>query len=64
MRVKIGWKLVMLLVIVATGNHFFFDAMGGALAIGVGYLAASWVESPARRVQRWQAGRESAAATS
>ena len=26
----------MLLVIVATGNHFFFDAAGGALAIGIG----------------------------
>jgi hypothetical protein len=53
---------VMLLVIVATGNHFFFDAAGGALAIGIGYLAASWIDSPATREQRWQPGRESAAA--
>jgi PAP2 superfamily len=62
----LGWSYpaVMLLVIVATGNHFFFDAVGGALAIGVGYLVASWVESPAKRVRRWQPGRESAAATS
>jgi hypothetical protein len=62
----LGWSYpaVMLLVIVATGNHFFFDAVGGALAIGVGYLAASWVGSPAKRAPRWQSGRESAAATS
>jgi hypothetical protein len=62
----IGWSYpaVMMFVIVATGNHFFFDAAGGALAIGVGFLAASWVDSRARPVQRWQAGRESAVALS
>jgi hypothetical protein len=49
-----GYPVVMLLVIVATGNHFFFDAAGGALAIGIGYLAASWVDSPAKRAARWQ----------
>jgi hypothetical protein len=54
---------VMLLVIVATGNHFFFDAAGGALAIGFGYVAASWVDSPARRARRWQPDRGSAVAT-
>jgi PAP2 superfamily protein len=61
----IGWSypVVMLLVIVATGNHFFFDAAGGALAIGVGYLSASWVDSPAKRAKRWQPDRGSAAAT-
>jgi hypothetical protein len=61
----VGWSypLVMLLVIVATGNHFFFDALGGALAIGVGYVAASWVDSPARRPRRWQADRGSAVVT-
>jgi PAP2 superfamily protein len=60
----IGWSypLVMLLVIVGTGNHFFFDAAGGALAIGIGFAAASWVE-PARRAKRWQPERGSAAAT-
>jgi hypothetical protein len=62
----IGWSypVVMMFVIVATGNHFFFDAVGGALAIGAGYLFASWIESPARPARRWQAGRESAAAMS
>jgi hypothetical protein len=61
----VGWSYpaVMLLVIVATGNHFFFDAAGGALAIGIGYLAASWVDSPARRAKRWRPERGSAVAT-
>jgi hypothetical protein len=60
----IGWSYpaVMLLIIVATGNHFFFDAAGGALAIGIGYAAASLVDSPAKRAKRWQPDRESAAA--
>jgi len=60
----IGWSYpaVMLLVIVGTGNHFFFDAVGGALAIGAGFLAASRLETRAKRVQRWQPARESAAA--
>jgi hypothetical protein len=61
-----GWSypVVMLLVIVATGNHFFFDAAAGALAIAAGYAVASWVDSPATRVRRWQPARESAAALS
>jgi hypothetical protein len=60
----IGWSYpaVMLLVIVATGNHFFFDAAGGALAIGIGYVTASWVDSPAKHARRWQPDRESAVA--
>jgi PAP2 superfamily len=60
----IGWSYpaVMLLVIVGTGNHFFFDAVGGALAIGVGFLVASWIETPARRVRRSRPVRASAAA--
>jgi PAP2 superfamily protein len=60
----IGWSypVVMLLVIVATGNHFFFDAAAGGLAIAFGFVAASWAESPAKRAPRWQPARESAAA--
>jgi hypothetical protein len=60
----IGWSypVVMLLVIVATGNHFFFDAAGGALAIAVGYVAARWVGSPAKRAELWQPDRGSAVA--
>jgi len=62
----IGWSYpaVMLLVIVATGNHFFFDAAGGALAIGFGFVAASWVDPPAKRAERWQPDRGSAVAMS
>jgi hypothetical protein len=60
----LGWSypFVMLVVIVATGNHFFFDAGGGALAIGVGFVAASWIDSPAKNAKRWQPDRGSAAA--
>jgi hypothetical protein len=60
----VGWSYpaVMLLVIVGTGNHFFFDAVGGALAIGAGFLVARRAGSPARREERWRAARESAAA--
>ena len=45
----LGWSypVVMLLVIVGTGNHFFFDAAAGALAIGVGYAAAR-ITAPGR----------------
>jgi PAP2 superfamily len=62
----LGWSypVVMLLVIVATGNHFFFDAAAGSAAIAAGLAVASWVDSPATRVRRWQAGPESAAALS
>ena len=48
----LSYPLVMLLVIVATGNHFFFDAAGGALAIGAGYLLAIWVGSARRESRR------------
>jgi PAP2 superfamily protein len=60
----IGWSypVVMLLVIVGTGNHFFFDAAAGGLTMAIGYLVASWVESPAKRAQRWQPAREPAGA--
>jgi hypothetical protein len=57
------YPAVMLLVIVGTGNHFFFDAIGGAVAVGLGFLVARWIETPARRGRRWQAVRGSAAAT-
>jgi hypothetical protein len=59
-----GYPIVMMIVIVATGNHFFFDAAAGAVAIAVGYVAASWIGSPARPARRWQAAREAAVSTS
>jgi hypothetical protein len=60
----LGWSypLVMLVVIVGTGNHFFFDAAAGGLAIAAGFLIASWVDAP-RRESRRRSGWESAAAT-
>ena len=58
-----SYPVLMLLVIVATGNHFFFDAAAGAVAIGVGYLMASWVDS-ATHAPRRRPARGFAAATS
>jgi PAP2 superfamily len=62
----VGWSYpaVMTVVIVATGNHFFFDAAAGALAIAAAYVAASWLDVPARHARRWQPAGEAAAAMS
>jgi hypothetical protein len=47
-----SYPAVMLVVIVGTGNHFFFDAAAGAVAIGVGYAAAKLtVPARARRTR-------------
>lgn len=54
---------VMLLVIVATGNHFFFDAAAGALAIGAAYVIASRF-GYAMRAPRTRTAAGSVAATS
>lgn len=44
------YPLAMLVVIVATGNHFVFDAALGALVVLVGWLVARMlVEAPAQR---------------
>src|SRR3712207_5793164 len=43
-----AYPVAMLFIIVATGNHFFLDAAAGALAIGVGFAAASWVDASAK----------------
>jgi PAP2 superfamily protein len=39
------YPAVMLFVIVATGNHFLFDAVAGALTVGVAAAAAWWLTS-------------------
>jgi PAP2 superfamily len=59
----IGWSypVVMLIVIVATGNHFFFDALAGGIAIAAGFAVASWIDSPTTRRRRWQSAAGSAA---
>src|SRR5436190_2535748 len=56
------YPAVMLFVIVATGNHFFFDAAAGGLTIVTGYVIARWVGS-ARRAPRRRAAAGSAALT-
>jgi hypothetical protein len=60
----LGWSypVVMLFVIVGTGNHFFFDAAAGALTIGAGYVTARRLDS-ARRAPRTRSVRGSAALT-
>lgn len=42
-NLAIAYPCVMLLAIVATGNHFILDAVGGALALGIAYLLAKKV---------------------
>ncbi|SEO26341.1 phosphatase PAP2 family protein [Actinacidiphila rubida] len=37
------YPLFTLTVIVATGNHFWLDAVGGALCLAVGYALVSWL---------------------
>jgi hypothetical protein len=39
---------LMLVAIVGTGNHFFLDAIGGALTMGLGLLLARWRMRTAR----------------
>jgi hypothetical protein len=34
------YPVATLLVIISTGNHFWMDALGGAVCLGIGYLAA------------------------
>jgi hypothetical protein len=63
----IGWSYpaVMMIVIVATGNHFFFDAAAGAVALAAGYVVARWISAPAAtREPTLRAVRESVAALS
>lgn len=59
----LGWSYpaVMLLTVVGTGNHFFFDAAAGGIVMAAGYVAAKRITAavPARD---WQARRESAVA--
>lgn len=60
---SIGHVLVTFTVIVATGNHYWLDALGGAVVVGIGVLAADlargkpvmWDASASRRL--WRRGR-------
>lgn len=60
-----GWLYppAMLLTIVATGNHFFFDALAGGVVVGVAFLLARSVTAPrGARGPCWRAAGGSAAA--
>jgi hypothetical protein len=47
------YPLAMLYIIVATGNHFLFDAAAGGLVIVLAWLAARWLAGrPAQRRPR------------
>jgi MFS family permease len=51
--IGVAYPLAMLLIIVATGNHFIVDAALGGLVVVVGWLAArAIVTSPEPRPQR------------
>lgn len=55
--VRIFWAiypLVVTFVVMATGNHFFLDAVFGALVIAVAALGARWLGQ--RRPHAWQFG--------
>ena len=45
----IAYPICTLFAIVVTANHYWLDAAGGAVILGLGYLAGSWW---ARRVER------------
>ena len=42
-----AYPALMLLIIVATGNHFLFDAAAGAVVVAAGWVTASRLAAPA-----------------
>jgi hypothetical protein len=46
-RLGAAYPALMLLIIVATGNHFLFDALAGGLVVAAGWLVASRLRAPA-----------------
>jgi hypothetical protein len=59
------YPLAMLYIIVATGNHFLFDAVAGGAVVVVAWLAARAVVAPARsfgRFREWPSSSRSSAA--
>jgi PAP2 superfamily len=59
----LGWSypLLMLLTIVGTGNHFFFDAAAGGIVIAAGFLVSKRLAA-ATPAPNWRARPESAVA--
>jgi PAP2 superfamily len=62
-RPILGWSypVLMLLTIVGTGNHFFFDAAAGGIVIVAGYLVARGLAA-ARPERHWRERGETAVA--
>lgn len=52
------YPLVVLFVVMATGNHFLIDGILGAVAVGLAALVARWLGQ--RRPHAWRFGREPA----
>ena len=48
------WPAAMLIVVMATANHYWLDAAGGAAAVLIGLALATLVPRSKRRP--WQAG--------
>jgi hypothetical protein len=46
-RLGAAYPALMLLIIVATGNHFFFDAVAGFVVVAAGWLVAARLRAPA-----------------
>ncbi len=46
-RLGAAYPALMLLIIVATGNHFLFDAAAGGLVVAAGWFVASRLRAPA-----------------
>jgi hypothetical protein len=46
-----SYPLAMLLIIVATGNHFFFDAFAGGIVVAAGYRMARALTSAPDRAE-------------
>jgi hypothetical protein len=53
-----AYPALMLLIIVATGNHFLFDAAAGGLVVAAGWLVASRLRAPAVAPVRLPAPRD------
>jgi hypothetical protein len=53
-----AYPALMLLIIVATGNHFLFDAVAGGLVVAAGWLVASRLRAPVTAPMRLPAAQE------
>jgi membrane-associated phospholipid phosphatase len=46
--VVLGYPVLTLFAIVVTANHYWLDAAGGALALGIGVLVGTWWDRRSR----------------